>query len=81
MKARLVKWGNSLAVRIPRHVIEEAGLKEGDVLEIEAADNHIELRPKVKVPSLAKLVAEITDQNRYSEISTRAEIGKESVVW
>jgi antitoxin MazE len=81
MKAQLVKWGNSLAVRIPRHVIEEAGLKEGDVLEIEAADNYIELRPKVKVPSLAKLVAEITDQNRYSEISIGQEIGKESVEW
>jgi len=33
---RVVKWGNSLAVRIPRSVVEALGLKEGDSVEIRA---------------------------------------------
>jgi antitoxin MazE len=34
---RVAKWGNSLAVRLPRPVVEALGLKEGDDIEIRAA--------------------------------------------
>jgi antitoxin MazE len=82
VKAQMVKWGNSLAVRIPKPAVEKARLKEGDVLEIEAsAEGQIELRRVRKVPTLAQLVAQITPQNRYGEVSTGAERGKESVEW
>jgi antitoxin MazE len=82
MKAQMVKWGNSLAVRIPKAVVEKARLKEGDSLEIEAAaEGHVELRRPVKPPSLAQLVSQITPENRYGEISTSAEVGKEVVEW
>jgi antitoxin MazE len=32
------KWGNSLAIRLPAAVVEVLGLKEGDQVEIEAAN-------------------------------------------
>jgi antitoxin MazE len=32
---RIAKWGNSLAVRLPRAVVEALGLKEGDEIEVE----------------------------------------------
>jgi antitoxin MazE len=81
MKAQMVKWGNSLAIRIPKHVAEEARLKEGDFLEIEAEEGHIELRRPTRVPSLAKLVAEISPENRYQEIAVGPEKGNEGVEW
>jgi antitoxin MazE len=81
MKTQMVKWGNSLAVRIPKPVVEEARLKEGDSLEIEAAEGRVELRRASKVPTLAQLVSQITPENRYAEISTGAEVGKEVVEW
>ena len=82
MKTKMVKWGNSLAVRISKHVVEEAKLKEGDWLEIEApAEGQVELRRATKIPTLAQLVAQITPENRYGEISTSAEVGKEAVEW
>jgi len=81
MKAQMVKWGNSLAVRIPKPVVEAARFKEGDFLEIEAREGQIELRPIATVPTLAKLVAQITPENRYAEVSTGSEIGRESVEW
>jgi antitoxin MazE len=31
------KWGNSLAVRLPKALVEELGLKEGDELDVVAA--------------------------------------------
>ena len=33
---RIAKWGNSLAVRIPKDVAEALGLKEGDEVELKA---------------------------------------------
>ena len=81
MKAQMVKWGNSLAVRIPKPVAEEAKLKEGDALEIEAVEGRVELRRASKVPTLASLVAQITRENRYPEVATGAEVGKEAVEW
>jgi antitoxin MazE len=32
---RVAKWGNSLAVRLPRSVVEVLELKEGDSIEIQ----------------------------------------------
>jgi antitoxin MazE len=78
----MAKWGNSLAVRIPRHIAEQAKLKAGDFLEIKAsAEGHVELRRASKVPSLTQLISEITPENRYGEVSTGAEVGKEAVEW
>lgn len=82
MKTQMVKWGNSLAVRIPKPVVEEARLKEGDSLEIEAsAEGQVELRRATRIPTLAQLVAQITPENRYTEVSAGAEVGKEVVEW
>jgi antitoxin MazE len=81
MKAQMVKWGNSLAVRIPKPVAEQTRLKEGDALEIEVVEGHVELRRASKVPTLAALVSQITPENRYAEVSTGAEVGKEAVEW
>ncbi|MFZ0481027.1 MAG: AbrB/MazE/SpoVT family DNA-binding domain-containing protein [Terriglobales bacterium] len=82
MKAQMVKWGNSLAIRIPKPVAQQAKLKEGDSLEIEAAaDGRVELRRAARIPTLAQLVAQITPENRYAEVSTSAEVGREIVEW
>jgi len=82
MKIQMVKWGNSLAVRIPKPVVEAAKLKEGDSLEVEvSAEGHVELHRATKVPTLTQLISEITPENRYAEISTTAEVGKEVVEW
>jgi antitoxin MazE len=82
MKIQMVKWGNSLAVRIPKPVVEAAKLREGDSLEVEvSADGYLELHRVTRVPTLAQLISQITPENRYTEISTNAEIGKEVVEW
>jgi len=79
--AQIVRWGNSLAVRIPKPVAEEAGVQEGDPIVIEAAEGHIRLRRKQRIPTLKELVAQITPENRYAETVTGRALGKESVEW
>jgi antitoxin MazE len=80
-EAQIVKWGNSLAVRIPKPVAEAAGVREGDAIVIEADEGHIRVRRKQRVPSLKELVGQITPENRYGEIPSGPARGKESVEW
>ena len=38
---QVAKWGNSLAIRLPRSVVEVLGLKEGDSIEVHVADRRV----------------------------------------
>lgn len=80
-KAQVVKWGNSLAVRIPKAVAEHARLKEGDRILIESLDGRVELRPAEQVPTLDELVAKITPANRHPETKWGRDRGKEIIEW
>lgn len=80
-KAQVVKWGNSLAVRIPKAVAEQARMKEGDAILIKAARGRIELRPAVRIPTLQELVAQITPENRHAETQWGPDVGKEVIEW
>lgn len=33
MRSQISKWGNSLGLRIPRHIVEEMGLQLNDAVE------------------------------------------------
>jgi len=82
MQAQVLKWGNSLAVRIPKHVAEDARFEVGDALEIAVGgDGIVQLQRVGAMPTLADMVAQITPENRYAEVSAGAEIGKEIVEW
>jgi antitoxin MazE len=82
MQAQVLKWGNSLAVRIPKPVAEDAHFQVGDPLEIAVSANGIvELHRIGDVPTLSELVAQITPENRYSEIPLGPEVGREAIEW
>jgi len=82
MQAQVLKWGNSLAIRIPKPIADDARWQLGDPLEIAvAADGVVQLHRAGETPTLAQLVAQITPENRYAEISLGAQIGREAVEW
>jgi len=82
MQAQVLKWGNSLAIRIPRPIADDAHLQLGDPLKIAvAADGVVQVHRVGEVPTLAQLVAQITPENRYPEVSLGPEIGREAVEW
>ena len=82
MQAQVLKWGNSLAVRIPKPIADDAHLQLGDPLEIAvASDGILQIHRIGDLPTLAQLVAQITPENRYEEISLGPEIGREAIEW
>lgn len=64
MKAKIARWGNSLALRLPAEVVRDFGLKEGQLVELNPNKPNLEIkteRPMVNgipVYSLQELVAE-----------------------
>lgn len=56
---RVAKWGNSLAVRLPRTVVEALELREGDEIEIAVTGpRHFEIgRDRSREAALATLRA------------------------
>jgi len=73
------KWGNSLAVRIPRGIAKEARLAEGDRLTLDlATDGSIVLRSTRRKYELRQLVSRITARNRHSETDWGPPAGRES---
>jgi antitoxin MazE len=77
-QAQLVRWGNSLAVRIPKNVADEARLAEGDklVLKVESPGN-VAIKA-VEKPSLEELLERITPENVHREISWGKPVGNEA---
>ena len=45
MRTLVSRWGNSLAVRLPKACLEAAGLREGAQIEIVASAGELVLRP------------------------------------
>ena len=78
-KVQLVKWGNSHAVRIPKRVLAQAALREGDELEICVEDGRIALEPAARKVTLRDLVAGITPKNLHREQDWGKPLGRE--VW
>ncbi|HTW57223.1 MAG TPA: AbrB/MazE/SpoVT family DNA-binding domain-containing protein [Terriglobales bacterium] len=74
---RMVRWGRSLAVRIPKSVAEKACIEEGDMVVIEAAKGHVEVHRAKRMPALKELIAQITPENCHEEIEWGPAVGKE----
>ena len=67
MKTQVGKWGNSLAVRIPRTYAKELELEEGTELEVTRVDGGLLLRPRKLEYTLEELLKEIKPENIHGE--------------
>lgn len=79
MKTIIKKWGNSLAVRLPKKLIEDTRVSEGSNINIKTENGNIILSPAKKEYSLKELLKGITEDNLHSEVSTGKNVGGE--VW
>ncbi len=51
MQTTISKWGNSLALRLPRHVADEMRLVEGATVNVQVEDGVIRVTPSRQVAS------------------------------
>jgi antitoxin MazE len=63
MKVKVAKWGNSLAVRVPKHVADELGLAPGQTVDLQRQGNQLRIEtvqaPKIPQYRLEDLLAQI----------------------
>ncbi len=80
MKTRVRKWGNSLALRIPKSFAAEARLDENTPVELSLVKGKLVIQPQADAPlSLDELLQGVTDHNLHREWTTGPAVGRE--VW
>ncbi len=79
MRVPVRKWGNSLALRIPKAVAEDSRIQYGSVVEVSVVKGKMIVAP-VATPrfSLEQLLARVTKKNRHAEVETGAPVGREA---
>jgi len=79
MRTKVVKWGNSLGLRIPKSFAEEVKVSEGVEVDLSLEDGHLVIRvvPRDRL-NLKDLLAGITDDNLHGEIDTGNPVGGEN---
>ena len=78
MFTKVQKWGNSLALRIPKAFALDAQLKNNSVVEVSLVDGQIVIKP-ISAPawSLEQLLSGVTSKNLHHEIDTGDAVGNE----
>lgn len=80
MKAQIQRWGNSLALRIPKPLAVESNIEQGSVVEVSLDQGKIVVEPVTETDyTLEELLAGVTKRNLHAETDTGAAQGKE--VW
>jgi antitoxin MazE len=76
MSTQISRWGNSLAVRLPKAIVEAAGLTDGDEVTIREEAGRIVIERDEAI-DLGAMIAAITDENRPDENFDWAPVGRE----
>lgn len=78
MKTVLQKWGNSLALRIPRSVVAEIAVGAGQAVNVRVNKGRIVVEPVTrKRYELSDLISAMTAKNRHAEANSGASRGRE----
>ncbi len=81
MKAKIQKWGNSLAIRIPKSFAVQTEIKQNSIIDLSVNDGKIIVEPEKKKPkyTLEELLDGVTEENLHGEIDFGKPVGKE--IW
>jgi len=63
VRATICKWGNSLGIRVPRGLAEEAGLAEGSLVDLRVENGRIVAEP-VTIEDLDSLLAKMGSESK-----------------
>jgi antitoxin MazE len=79
MKARIQRWGNSLAVRIPKSFAKEVGLEQDSPVDLRLSDGKLVLEPSTApAPTLDELLSRVRESNLHAEVDTGPAQGREA---
>lgn len=79
MKVQIQKWGNSLALRIPKSFAIESKVEQGSMVEVSLEQGKIVVAPIAEPEfTLEDLLAKVTKRNLHEEVDTGGPRGKEA---
>lgn len=76
---KVSSWGNSLGVRLPRVIAQQAGLTEGTSIFISIEGNKVVLTPTRPKYKLEDLLKDVTPDMQHDELDWGQPVGEE--VW
>ena len=76
MTVPLKKWGNSLALRIPKDIAKTLSIEYNSIMELAIVNGVLIIKPK-KSTLLESLVSQINSENLHREVSTGRNVGNE----
>lgn len=80
MNTEISKWGNSLALRIPKAVASEINLSEGSAVSVAAVDGRLVITPVTdRRYKLEELLSAISKSNVHKEVDLGRPVGKEQL--
>jgi len=78
MISKVLKWGNSLAVRIPKAFADEMNMSLNTSIHLVLKENTLQITPVRDTGwDLGKLLAAVRDENLHDEWETGRPVGKE----
>ena len=78
MKAKVQRWGNSLAVRIPKAFAQEVGLEDGTPVDMRLVEEGLLVAPAADESlSLDDLLDGVTKANIHAEVDAGPSQGRE----
>jgi len=79
MLTRILKWGNSLGLRIPKSFAEEAGVQAGSAVDLSLHDGRLVVRAVLsKSYRLEDLLSGVRKGNLHEEFPTGDAVGREA---
>jgi antitoxin MazE len=80
MRSKVQKWGNSLALRIPKPFAVEAGMDKDTLVEISLKQGKLVISRVIPDEySLTELLSGVTSENTHREVDFGDPTGKE--IW
>ena len=80
MNTQISKWGNSLALRIPKTVANEINLSEGSEVSVTAVDGRLVITPVTDLRyKLEELLSAVSKSNVHKEVDLGRPVGKEQL--
>ena len=79
MTTKVQKWGNSLAVRIPKAFVKEAHVAYGTPVDLTVDDGKIIINPHAEPEyRLEDLLKGVSKGNLHAEVTTGKAVGREA---
>ena len=78
MKAKVQRWGNSLAIRIPKAYAVDLRVEAGSVVDLDIVEARLVVTPERELPALDALLTQVTPENVHAETDVGPAVGREA---